>query len=254
MQAVTHTQKSCVPLTYGLCALLHLRFWHKFTVSVNWLPSWCAETANNVPKVWWEAQSSWGSAPFLPPEMQSSFVRGKNPLPNALHLHISARAKFTSQISIYYWSSAGNLFSLKRAFAAGPPGLLRHSPVKGISLLVRPIRSSCFTSMGLLIMERIKPRLSLSQLFQHLTSEHVTQVGFLIHVQHSALLWMAARKRRATAGWVTTTTNENVLGVANHEPVTTSWEQRLRQLRSGDELGLLPLPPLHLFSFSSNLT
>lgn len=61
MQAAAHAHESCVLVTYALRALLHLRFWHELTVSVNWHPSWCTETGNILPKIWWEVQSSWGS-------------------------------------------------------------------------------------------------------------------------------------------------------------------------------------------------
>jgi len=50
MQAVAHAQESCVPLTFALHALRHLRFWHELTASVSWLLSCCAETGNNLPQ------------------------------------------------------------------------------------------------------------------------------------------------------------------------------------------------------------
>lgn len=55
-------------------------------------------------------------------------------------------------------------------------------------LLVRPIQSSCFTYAGLLKMEFVKLRLSLSQVFQHPVSDCVMQLGFHYFHQYSALI------------------------------------------------------------------
>lgn len=87
MQAVAHAQESCVPLTYALCAVLHLRFWHELSVSVIGVgfPLDVQKQAKTFPKSGGKPRASGAQprSPFLSPELCSSFVRRKIPLPNA---------------------------------------------------------------------------------------------------------------------------------------------------------------------------